>query len=132
MTVDMPTRQALVVDDNLVNRLLAVRMLERLGWSVTESEDGESALSFLAQHSCALVLLDLSMPGVSGESVCQDIRHHDDTTRIVAYTAHAHPEEIRRLTAIGFDGLLVKPVTLDRLVEALTQLGLYPLSGAAA
>lgn len=119
--------RALVVDDNMVNRLLATRMLERLGWTVSEAEDGQAALDFLDAETVDLVLLDISMPGLSGEAVCRTIRAKDQKTRIIAYTAHVHPGDQDRLLEGGFNLLLAKPITLDRLVEALGEVG-FPVT----
>ena len=65
----MPTtpRLALVVDDQPTNRLLASTLLKRWGWTVLEAESGEAALALSGEHAFRLVLLDISMPGLSGE-----------------------------------------------------------------
>ncbi len=119
------THDALVVDDDLVNRLIAARMLEKLGWTVAASEDGEKALSFLSEKRVTVVLLDISMPRMSGHEVCQRIRDDiGDDIKVIAYTAHAQPEDRRSFLDFGFDALLVKPITRERLVEVLNEVGL--------
>ena len=103
-------RRALVVDDNATNRLLANALLSRLGWAIDEADCGEVALKKIAATDYPLVLLDISMPGLSGEETCVEIRRIGKPMRIIAYTAHAFAEERARFLEIGFDDILVKPI----------------------
>ena len=68
----------------------------------------------------ALVLLDMRMPGMSGEEVCRRIREDQRHAAlpVIAYTAHSTPEEEERILAAGFSGLLVKPTSFADLREA--------------
>ncbi len=118
-------RQALVVDDHPTNRLLATTFLKRMGWTVYEAEDGESALKLAEQNAFWLILLDISMPGLSGEETCARLRATPQgaAMHIVAYTAHAFPEDRERLLANGFDDTLIKPISRQRIEELITHLG---------
>jgi CheY-like chemotaxis protein len=111
----------LVVDDNPVNRKLACAFAARSGWKATEADGGKTALALLTETRFDLVLLDISMPGLSGEEVLERLRATPglEQQRVVAYTAHALPEEQRRLLEAGFDGLLIKPITLQALSDIL-------------
>lgn len=125
--------KSLVVDDNATNRLLAKTLLRKLGWQCDEAESGERALVMLREHTYPLVLLDISMPGMSGEEACLLMRKMPEGQgiRIIAYTAHAYPEERTRILAAGFDDLVSKPVSLQRLTEAIgsPEQGLEPTTG---
>ena len=118
----MPTtpRLALVVDDQPTNRLLASTLLKRRGWTVLEAESGEAALALSGEHAFRLVLLDISMPGMSGEEVLAKLRTDGrfNGLYVIAYTAHALPEEKQHLIDAGFDDLLIKPITM-KAVEAV-------------
>ncbi len=118
----MRERKALIVDDHPTNRLLAGAMLRKLGWVTEEAESGEAALRLAGSCSFTLVLLDISMPGISGEETCGKLRQLPGGAElsIIAYTAHAFPEERERFLAAGFDEILVKPINRERL-EALTR-----------
>jgi len=101
-------------------------MLERQGWSVLTASDGREALETLATTHCDLLLLDISMPGMSGIEVCQNIRANPALADlpVIAYTAYAQPEDRRNFIASGFDEVLIKPVSRDKLasvVAAVTQ-----------
>lgn len=125
------TNTALVVDDNAANRLLAARLLQRLGWDVAQAADGSAALETLRERPVNVVLLDISMPGLSGEEVCRMIRQLGVARRVIAYTAHALPEELDRFKASGFDGMLIKPITRESLTNALALAGVGPVEAPA-
>lgn len=117
-------RIALVVDDHPTNRLLASALLKKLGWRVIEADNGEVALTLAGQHEVRLVLLDISMPGLSGEETCLRLRanHNGQALHIFAYTAHAFPEDHQRLMTSGFDGILVKPINRQRFEELVANI----------
>jgi CheY-like chemotaxis protein len=102
----------LVVDDIEINRLLARIYLEKLGWSVLEGSSGRGAIEMLRRIRPSHILLDVKMPDIDGVTVAKFIRDSlgDHDIKIVGYTAHALTEEIDRLSAHGFDSVLVKPI----------------------
>ena len=110
-------KQVLVVDDDLVNRKLARAMLEREGWTVAECDDGTTALERISQGNFTAVLLDISLPGMSGEEVCARLRQTGTNLFIVAYTAHTIQQDVDRMLASGFDKVLLKPVTINAMRE---------------
>ena len=115
-------KRVLVVDDNVINRRLAIAFVGRLGYAADQAEDGPDALAKLDAEPFDIVLLDISMPGMSGEEVLARIRADSrfGGLRVIAYTAHALPEEKQRLIDAGFDDLLIKPITLGA-VESLLE-----------
>ncbi|KAF0224921.1 MAG: putative two component transcriptional [Rhodospirillaceae bacterium] len=119
-------KRALVVDDNDVNRMLAGRLLGKAGWNVDMVEDGARALDWLGRNRADLVLLDISMPGLSGEDVCRTVRARQlcQGAKMVAYTAHAMPEEREQFLACGFDAILTKPISKTTMLDLLKSLGL--------
>ena len=110
--------KVLIVDDNPINRLLPIAWLKRLGCETEESAGGTDALAKLATGGFDVVLLDLSMPEMSGTEICRRTRAMPGggRIRIIAYTAHAAPEAFESFRSAGFDDVLVKPVTRDALL----------------
>lgn len=115
-------RVFLVVDDNAVNRDLARIVLTKQGWTVDVAASGEEALLKMEGCRYEQVLLDLCMPGLSGEETCQRMRSFlgVEGIRIIAYTAHAFPEDYSRILAAGFDRIIVKPVSIKALIDAIS------------
>ena len=109
----------LIVDDHPTNRRLPAKLLSIWGWVCDQAADGEAALARLAIAQYDAVLLDLSMPGISGYEVCHRIRTDAalKSMRIIAYTSMSSSEDVIR--AAGFDGLINKPLVPKKLFALL-------------
>lgn len=106
----------LVVEDNEVNRTLAVKQLELIGLSALTAESGEEALELLESNSVDLVLMDWNLPGITGLEAAREIRHHsliDESTPIIAMTANVLPGDRAACLEAGMNDHLAKPVGLD-------------------
>lgn len=125
---------ALVVDDNPMNRTLAEAFLRRLGWRCAQAADTTDAFDRLLRERFDAVLLDFRLPGMDGEQACAVIRSIPGLERLplVAYTAHAMPEERARLRAVGFDALLIKPVSFTEFAAAFATIADRAQPGARA
>jgi len=117
---DASRRRMLICDDNAVNRKIAAMMATRLGFEIVEAEDGLEGQRILALQQFDILLLDISMPGMSGDELLAAYlaTSPDPRPRILAYTAHAFPGERSRLLEAGFDDLLVKPVSMSTFEAA--------------
>jgi PAS domain S-box-containing protein len=130
-------RTALLVEDNVVNRKLATKMLERLGFEVAHAGDGDAAIAAIAAIEAKragapdaarglfdVVLMDMHMPGTDGVAATRILRrtHRQDALPILAMTASAFEDDRRACLDAGMNGFLTKPIHLDRLAEALAAL----------
>lgn len=115
------SKTILVVDDNGINRLLPGLILRPFGWVVYESESGLDALKQLRERPVSCVLLDISMPDISGLEVLSDIQKSGEFqgVKVVAYTAYATQADVSHLLKIGFDAVLIKPLTSRALLDVL-------------
>ncbi|MDE2584923.1 MAG: response regulator [Betaproteobacteria bacterium] len=114
--------KVLVVDDQDVNRQLPAAILRKVGVDVIQAASGPEALARMQeQPDIRHLLLDVSMPGMSGTEVCRTLRQGTggEGLLIVAYTAHAFPEEKAQIMEAGFDELLIKPISRSSLLQAL-------------
>src|SRR5207245_1853650 len=116
-----PAHRVLIIDDNAINRRMAQVLFQKLGWQVETLDSGDRALQHLATHHYDLVLLDISMPGMTGLEVCQRIRADPQLMdlRVIAYTAHGLLEEQQRFLAGGFDDVLLKPISSQAVQELI-------------
>ena len=114
----------LLVEDNEMNRDMLSRRLQRRGYEMLIAVDGESGLALTRSDAPALVLMDMSLPGMDGWEVTRQLKA-DPATRaipVIALTAHAMAGDREQALAAGCDDFDIKPIDLDRLlgkIEAL-------------
>ncbi len=121
----------LIVEDNTVNRLVAREMLEQDGHIVSEARNGEEGVAMARRQRFDIILMDISMPRMDGVQAARTIRATGgapDMTPIIALTANALPEDVRKFRQAGMDDVLVKPVSRARL-RAVLDLFAGPESG---
>ena len=113
----------LLVEDNAVNRLVAVALLERVGCLVDVAQHGQEALARLAQGAYHCVLMDLEMPVMDGYEATAHIRANPDWTSlpVLAMSASVMAEDRARAAQAGVNGHIAKPVLIDELFAALRQ-----------
>ncbi len=113
----------LVVDDNLVNRQLAIRMLEKNGHTVQAVSSGRAAVEALTLKSFDLVLMDVQMPDMDGFEATAAIRRDElrsgNHVPIVAMTACAMRGDRERCLAAGMDSYIAKPISLKALRQVI-------------
>lgn len=116
--------KVLVVDDE-PNILLSLEFLmEQAGFTVSTAEDGESALEQISQIEPDLVLLDISLPGISGFDVLEQLRKDSRFTRlpVIMLTAHGREVEREKGMALGADDYITKPFSTQALVQKVRTL----------
>jgi CheY-like chemotaxis protein len=111
----------LLVEDNPINALLARALLTREGCSVDHAISGEEALAAATVGTYDLILMDMRMPGLSGEETARALRTLGVAAPIVALTANAFEDDRRRCLAAGMNDFLVKPLSPDALRVMLTR-----------
>jgi signal transduction histidine kinase len=112
----------LLVEDDVVNRLIARAHLEALGMSVIEAADGAQALQTLQGRRVDLVLMDCHMPNLDGCAATRNWRQRENQlglrrTPIIALTANAFDDDIRHTREAGMDAHLAKPYTRKQIKE---------------
>lgn len=113
-------RRILVAEDSPPNRLVMKLMLERLGYEVTCVCDGREAVDAMAQGVYDAVLLDISMPNMTGLEAIRHMRAAGATdVPIIALSGRSSPEEIAEIEAATFSERLLKPVASAQLALSL-------------
>ena len=116
----------LVVDDDILNRTILVKLLGNLGYQAVAAESGREALLLLAQSRFDLVLMDLQMPECDGYTTTIMIRAPESSTLnpdipVIALTADSCAVTHERCLASGMDDYLVKPVPCDLLQATISK-----------
>jgi PAS domain S-box-containing protein len=108
----------LVVEDNEINRFLVVEMLQGGGCEVDEAENGLDGVRLAEARDYDLIVMDISMPEMDGMEATRRIRSGDGASAkvpIIALTAHISQADHAKFRRAGFDEILTKPVTRDKL-----------------
>ncbi len=123
---DFRGRCILLVEDNELNREIAVELLKQYGFRVDTAENGAEAVEKVkhaAPGDYDLVLMDVQMPVMNGYEATKQIRALDDPAlagiTILAMTANAFDEDRKQALECGMDGFLSKPIVLEELIGTL-------------
>jgi two-component system sensor histidine kinase/response regulator len=121
-----PSFRILLAEDNAVNQVLAVRLLEKRGYSVVVAGNGRTAVEAFEKENFHLVLMDIQMLGMDGFEATAAIREAEKVTGkhtpIVAMTAHALKGDEDRCIAAGMDGYVSKPIRSMELFAVMERL----------
>ncbi len=119
--------KVLLAEDNAVNQLVALRLLERFGHTVTVAANGKKALEAWEKGGFDAILMDVQMPEMNGWEATQAIREKERTAGghipIIAMTAHAMKGDDERCFAAGMDDYLTKPIRTEELMTVLEKVG---------
>lgn len=115
--------EILLVEDDAMVSLTAVATLKSLGYAVTHASAGQAAIELLRQHPgrFALVLLDLRMPGMSGEATFEALRELDPTLRVLIWSGYAAEQDVSTMLARGAAGFVQKPYRITELSQAIAR-----------
>jgi two-component system sensor histidine kinase/response regulator len=109
----------LVAEDNIVNQRVAVRVLEKAGYSCDVVANGQEALTAVQSVPYDAILMDCQMPVMDGFEATRRIRQLGLTLPILAATAGVTTEERALCAEVGMDAFVAKPIQADQLVAAL-------------
>lgn len=114
----------LLVEDNDMNRDMLSRRLERKGHTVMCAVDGQEGVAKARSEKPDLILMDMSLPVLSGWEATQQLKADDSTKTIplIALTAHAMAEDEKKARDAGCDDYDTKPVELQRLLGKIDAL----------
>lgn len=118
----LPGVRILIVDDGEENRELVRLVLEDAGALTEQAENGQIALDKAQTLAYDLILMDLQMPVMDGETATRHLRRQGIDTPVVALTAHAMKGFEQDVLSAGFTAYLTKPIDLDRLMATVAGL----------
>ncbi|HVS41694.1 MAG TPA: response regulator [Candidatus Dormibacteraeota bacterium] len=116
-----PAKTVLIVDDDGPSRMVLSIVCGSRGHAVIEAASGADALAMATSRRPDLILLDVSLPDMSGLEVCSRVREAGLDTPIVMLSGHADPADVSRGLRLGADDYLTKPYELRELVARMEQ-----------
>ena len=116
-------KKILVVDDDDLVLIAIQELLTPLGFSVTSLASGQEALDAISRDRFDLVILDVSMPEITGFEVCQRVRQMESyaETPVLMLTARSGEEDKQRGMEVGANLYLPKPISPKRLISLVEE-----------
>jgi CheY-like chemotaxis protein len=118
----------LLAEDNPINRIVAVKQLEKLGYKVETANNGLDAIQAHRQRNYQVIFMDCQMPEMDGYEATKQIRRMEseqnlEPVRIIAMTANAMEGDAELCAATGMDDYIAKPVDHNKLITVLKRAG---------
>jgi CheY-like chemotaxis protein len=113
--------RVLVVDDDAITLRFFEAALRQIGAQVTSAEDGTAARAAVSEGAFGLMLIDRHLPDMSGEKLLQALRDAGCTVPAIATSAEVDDCIRARMLDAGFDDVIAKPVSLERLRDAVSR-----------
>ena len=108
-------KKILVVDDEVMVRVVLRKILIKEGYKVLCARDGESAIKKIENETFDLVLLDLKMPGIDGIETLEKIRKINKNIPVILISGYLTNEKVERATKLGISNYIEKPFNLDEV-----------------
>jgi two-component system cell cycle response regulator DivK len=120
----MTAQLILIVEDNERNAKLLRDVLGAKGYRICHTTTAEEGLEFARQQHPALILMDISLPGMNGMMAVKEIRADSKIckTPVVAVTASAMPMDRRNIEKAGFDGYITKPISVKEFLAEVREI----------
>lgn len=123
----MPSQHIVIIEDDLIMGRLYTSVLNNAGYEITLLNDGKDAIPRLREAMPGMVILDLRLPGRSGEDILTDIREDEALKHLPVLISTANPAKAQQVERLA-DAVLLKPVSVQDLqtqVEQLFSLGTH-------
>ena len=117
----MDSKKILLVEDNPVNRRLAVFLLRSQGYEVREATTAQEALELLEKERADLIVMNIQLPGMDGLEVTRRIKAHPATADIpvIAVTSYAMKGDREKALAAGCVGYVTKPIDKNIFIQEI-------------
>lgn len=111
----------MIVDDEPIMCRILERILSGEGYKVVVSMDGQTALKLFEEHNPDVVLLDLMLPGMSGQEICRRMKEVSAATKIIYLSAKAAPTDPAELREFRSEanGYIPKPATIRQILSGI-------------
>ena len=120
--LDLSNKTVMIVEDDMVNRMILKKMLKQTKATIIEAIDGKEAISQYENLTPDLILMDIQMPNMDGMEACQIIRESGYSKPIIACTANVMKQEVESYLNSGFDDCVSKPIEMSTLHGSIFKL----------
>jgi CheY-like chemotaxis protein len=118
----------LIADDIVMNRFLLKEIVSEIANQVFEARNGRETIALLKEKPVDIILLDIEMPDMNGVDTARFIRKEMEwplsQTAIVALTAHNPADFFKSFHSAGFDQLITKPYSIEKIINVIHTLDL--------
>ena len=119
-------KSILVVDDDRMQRQIIIDMLNSFSekYAVLSADSGETACKITEKFIPDLILMDWTMPGMSGSETSLFIKNRESTKHvpIIVITGLSFPEQLAEISTTGIDGYIAKPVSAAELLSSVNKI----------
>ncbi|MCS6967385.1 MAG: response regulator [Cytophagales bacterium] len=119
-------KQVLIAEDSSVIQNITRRVLQFQNFDIVAVKNGQQVLDYLENHSCDIILMDISMPIMDGMECATRVRSLPDAKKasipIVAITGNAKNYTMEDFQKVGINDYIQKPINFDVLVETVRRL----------
>jgi CheY-like chemotaxis protein len=116
----------LIADDIIFNRFLLKEIVADLANQIHEAQNGQQAIELLKEHPIDIILMDIEMPVMNGLESTRYIREQLESplnqTTVIALTAHNPADFFKHFEQAGFDHLITKPYSIDKIKQVIRSL----------
>ncbi len=117
--MQMKNSTVLIVDDDKALLKVMKKFFEKRGFRVFGADNGEKALKIFTKEDIDLIISDLKMPKMNGDTLFAEVREKQPTIPFFLYTGYLEHTSIPILEKMGISGVLEKPLTLDEVLDAV-------------
>ena len=112
-------KTVLFIDDEEMILEVGSLMLQKLGYNVISTSKGQEAIEIFKKNKVSFVILDMRMPGMNGDEICQQLKKIKPKAKILLASGYVGVYSEKYLISIGFDGFIQKPFDLKQLSEKI-------------
>lgn len=117
-------KKVLIVDDSAVERQILKDIVNKLGFSIVEAENGEDGIKMAIEHEPNLILMDVVMPGINGFQATKQITNNDKLKNVPVIMCTSKNQETDKIWGArqGAKAYVVKPINKEQLVTEIQKL----------
>jgi two-component system, cell cycle response regulator DivK len=119
--INMKNKTALIVEDNVVNRILVREILLEIGMKALEANNAETGIAMARELLPDIIIMDFKLPGMNGSDATELLKKDENTKHIpvIILTASAFEKDKKRAMNAGCEAFLTKPLQINELIQTM-------------